>query len=547
MTTTVTMWLGDVRQVLDRLIQEGRTYDLLVTSPPFWQLRAYLPDDHESKADEIGGEATPGEFLDTMYALTARYSQLIPEWGSICVELGDSMASSGGAGGDYGEGGLREGQEWFDGSARASRSVSPKFREGTPRWDGRPAGQVRTTTSDPTTIGNRGGRGGRASMVENAIGGHHKGGAGMPLGKSMCLIPHCYTIGLAYGFNPLTGQPSPAGQWRVRNVVVWSRPNPPVGSLGKRDVHKRTGDSKFRPACSYITIACRGRDRYFDLDAVRIEPSANTHTRVPINGGAPRFDLPSQQREGNWSTLAANNDTNPAGSPPLDWHVDDLDGDWLWRLNTQPYSGAHYACFPLALPRRLLLAMCPQRVCAQCGWPAERILAAADGYDDHLGKSWADKAEGRGKANSGARSAHAGQPIGKPHIVNAEYVTVGWTDCGCVCQRCNGAGQVEFLTGIDQCPDCASTGRAPYRPGHALDPFGGSGTTAVAAALEGRDATLIDFDRRNIALVHGRLKESLHVLEYVADDEKVVWTVEAPLPNQKAQTDGQMSFLGDLS
>ena len=60
-----------------------------------------------------------------------------------------------------------------------------------------------------------------------------RGGPGWPLAKSMCLVPHLYTIGLAYGRNPLTGTPSPAGQWRIRNVITWARPNPPVGSLGQ--------------------------------------------------------------------------------------------------------------------------------------------------------------------------------------------------------------------------------------------------------------------------------------------------------------------------
>src|SRR5690606_7990459 len=64
------------------------------------------------------------------------------------------------------------------------------------------------------------------------------GGAGWPLAKSMCLIPHLYTASLAYGRNLLAGEPSPAGQWRIRNVICWARPNPPVGAPG----------DKFRPA-----------------------------------------------------------------------------------------------------------------------------------------------------------------------------------------------------------------------------------------------------------------------------------------------------------
>ena len=71
------------------------------------------------------------------------------------------------------------------------------------------------------------------------------------------IILQLYATSLAYGRNLLTGQPSPAGQWLVRNVIVWHRPNPAVGALG----------DKVRPSTSYITVATRSAKRWFDLDA----------------------------------------------------------------------------------------------------------------------------------------------------------------------------------------------------------------------------------------------------------------------------------------
>src|SRR5690606_30221943 len=69
---------------------------------------------------------------------------------------------------------------------------------------------------------------------------------GWPERKSLALIPELYRLALAYGTNPLTGAESPAGRWRVRNVVTWCRPNPPVGALG----------DKWRPATSDVVVAC---------------------------------------------------------------------------------------------------------------------------------------------------------------------------------------------------------------------------------------------------------------------------------------------------
>jgi hypothetical protein len=426
--------------------------DLLVTSPPFLALRSYLPADHPDKHREIGSEPTPAAFLDTLYGLTADWGRLVPEWGSICVELGDTMSGSGGAGGDYNADGLREGQPRFRQVGSREHRLE---REG--------------TTAD-----------GGARVVPVS------GGPGWPLAKSMCLMPHAYTIGLAYGHNPLTGQPHDAGQWRIRNVITWARPNPPVGSLGKRNPDKRTGDYKFRPACSFITVACRGTGRYFDLDAVRTESVWEDHR----NKYAARYDTTGKDKHdargdgGKFTSSGA----NPAGAPPLDWHTDDLDGDWLWKLATAPYPGSHYATYPLALPRRLVLAMCPQSVCSVCGWPRERVTQV----DGLAGVDFLGKANDRGLGLHGPRPS-------MPEIIRT---TLGWTDCG----------------------------HAAYRPGHVLDPFGGSGTTAVAAALEGRDATLIDLDRRNIV-------SEQH------DGDTVTWTVEQATRSEiVAEAGGQMGL-----
>jgi len=407
-------------------VDDDDTYDLLVTSPPFLALRSYLSADHPDKHREIGSEPTPAAFLDTLYGLTADWGALIPEWGSICVELGDT----------------------FSDAARAAK----RFKRKDDGW---------------------------------------------PLAKSACAIPQLYYVGLIYGLNPLTGTPSPAGQWRARNWITWARPNPPVGSLGKRNPHKRTGDHKFRPACSHITVACRGTGRYFDLDAVRTGHARDYTSERP--GGDTEFDRrPAQARKNGARTLVA----DPAGAPPLDWHTDQLDGDWLWKLATAPYPGAHYATYPLALPRRLVLAMCPARVCSVCGWPSERVTKATRVTDGNYGRP---HAFGKSERNGRDFASNADTTI----------TTLGWTDCECSPEGCRGSteGWVAPLG-------------SHWRPGRVLDPFAGSGTTAVAAALEGRDCVLIDLDHRNVELVDKRITEHLSVISRVDDGNTVTWTVE---------------------
>src|SRR5690606_26841717 len=103
--------------------------------------------------------------------------------------------------------------------------------------------------------------------IVNLNGKKQGGGDGWPLPKSLAMIPELYAASLAYGRNLLTGEDSPAGRWRVRNFKPWIRSNPPVGALGDKE----------RPATSYVTVATRATNRYFDLDAVRT-PLTENHT-----------------------------------------------------------------------------------------------------------------------------------------------------------------------------------------------------------------------------------------------------------------------------
>lgn len=360
---------GDVFDVLAG-IPDG-SVDLVVTSPPFLALRSYLPPDHPDKDKEIGSEPNPAAFVRTLLALTREWRRVLAPHGSIAAELGDTYSGSGGAGGDYGDSGLRDGQAKFDGSGRRSRAADV-------------AAGILAPTSRP-------GPGKRDDIP------------GWPMERSLCGIPTLYAWSLAYGRNLL----DPADQidpWRVRNLIAWVRPNPPVGALG----------DKVRPATSYVTVAtadtarCR---RWFDLDAER----------------------------------------TPLGAPLLDW----------WEITPGGYSGAHYAVFPLELPRRLINLMCPRQVCTECGQPRRRITETVNARGVGFAH-WADPGDQR------ANRSHSGV---------AERETIGWTDCG----------------------------HNAWRNGIVLDPFAGSGTTLAAAAGLGRDAIGIDLDARNLHLARERV------------------------------------------
>jgi site-specific DNA-methyltransferase (adenine-specific) len=419
-----------VGDVFDRLaeIPDG-SIDLIVTSPPFLALRSYLPADHPDKHREIGSEATPAAFIDTLLALSAEFGRVLAPHGSICVELGDTYSGNQPDRAKYMTG------EWSMGADGGGPDM----------WR-----LLKRSASGTGTMNQR-------------------SGEEWPLAKSLTGIPTLYPWSLAYGRNLLTGQESPAGRWRIRNVIVWARPNPPVGALG----------DKFRPATAYITVACRGAKRFFDLDAVRqplADSPGNRYVRKVSDEDAARRPDGSQAISNDNRITKDYDPTASAGAPPLDWHTDQHpeDGDWLWKLPTQPYKGAHYATFPLELPTRLIMAMCPLKVCTVCGKPSERMVDSHTAYLDAEGSP-----PGGGRGPNIAGLGVVGHGNGTARIAS----TLGWSDCG----------------------------HNQWRTGIVLDPFGGSGTVAQAAQNVGRHAILIDLDQRNADLAQDRVGMFLNV------------------------------------
>jgi len=403
MSPSIEYRIGDVFQRLAE-IPDG-SIDLVLTSPPFLALRSYLPADHPDKQFEIGSEPDPASFIDTMLRLTVEWRRVLAPHGSICIELGDTY--SGGS-----------------------------------TLDKRADDEGRVVSSGPNAYS-------EAHKIIRSSGGldMRKSGHNWPLPKSLCSVPWLYSLSLAYGRNLLNHEHT-IDPWRVRNVIAWCRPNPPVGALG----------DKFRPATSYMTIACVGQKRYFDLDAVRTE-----HAGGDLSGGKVRRKADTRNDNG----TPYYNEGNPAGAPPLDY----------WEIPTQPYKGSHYATWPEALLERPIKAMCPAKVCTVCGKPSERITELA-GYVDSTGAVHDGVVWGSGMATG--RGAHT---FKLDWTKTRQNTTLGWSDCG----------------------------HDAWRTGVVLDPFGGSGTTLAVAQGLGRSAIGIDLDARNADLARERVGMFLEV------------------------------------
>ena len=165
---------GDVIEKLKEI--ETGTVQCVVTSPPYWGLRDYgtaeweggddgcdhierkpsstykttddKRDDIASKLlggqykdickkcgakridNQLGLEETPEEYVEKMVEVFREVKRVLHDTGTVWLNLGDSYNGSGGAGGDYNKGGLKDGQPKYKG--RNISSLKPKDLVGIP-------------------------------------------------------------------------------------------------------------------------------------------------------------------------------------------------------------------------------------------------------------------------------------------------------------------------------------------------------------------------------------------------------------------------------
>lgn len=455
------LWQGEAADVLAAL--PDRSVHAAITSPPYWGLRDYGtaewdggtdPDcDHrqpvQPRSDrpagklhggfdtvaaqdagrlttdtcrrcgarrqdrQLGLERSPGEYVARLVGILREVRRVLRDDGLLWLNLGDSFA-----------GGAAVGEP----------------RPGAGRADG---------------------------MIDSRAQRNRNGIGAVPGLKSKDLVGIPWRVAFALQEDG----------WWLRRDVIWAKPNPMPESVTDRPTSSH----------EYVFMLAKSARYYFDAEAVA-EPSlsgpsdlrkmAEQRDRIsPLRDGDPHADQSrlSQKRAvgGRWPGIGPQHGARKDAP-----YEDGMEARptrnirSVWTIATAPYRGAHFAAFPPALVRPMILASTSERgCCGECGAPWTRLTERTTLRERN------PSAEGGGPKHralmeSGHRSSATGLGASNSHNETtpqtAEVRTLGWQ------------------------ASCAHAGDPV--PSTVLDPFAGTGTVGMVAQQHSRRAVLIDLN-----------------------------------------------------
>ena len=238
--------------------------------------------------------------------------------------------------------------------------------------------------------------------------------------------------------------------WILRSEVIWHKPNPTPES------------AKDRPTCSHEKIFLFSKNpRYFyDHVAVRVKAKcydprqeaggmvrSSTHPESPYKSLKKKPVSARKQAFLDGERVNDKRDPNAGRTGTANLRN-------VWPVATQGYKEAHFATYPPKLIIPCIKAGTSEKgCCPECGSPHERAVKKGKLIRERINQP------------GGIGLHHDRNDIGRLMQIH-EIETVGWQ------------------------PDCDCD--ADTVPCRVLDPFGGSGTTAMVANRLQRDATIIE-------------------------------------------------------
>lgn len=234
----------------------------------------------------------------------------------------------------------------------------------------------------------------------------------------------------------------------ARAVIVWSKPNGLPESVTDR-VRRSHED----------WVHLTKQPRYFSaVDEIRETHTGGSH---PSGKNATVQKWESGNGVRHRTGRSDPESFNPLGKMPGS----------VWEISSQPLTVPdhlgvdHFAAFPMEWPHRIILGWSPSGICVECG-------------------------EGRRPVNESQITADRGGRQFNPTSGNIGVL---------------GKERVYRITG-EACA-CSDTS-APIRPSVVVDPFGGTGTTALVAKALGRHGISVDMSADYCQIARWRINDS---------------------------------------
>ena len=425
--------LGDWINVLSGMPSDS--IDCCVTSPPYFSHRDYQVE------GQLGQESTPAEYVAKLVEGFNEVRRVLKPTGSLWLNLGDSYASQSGGYSDndgYGNSSVI--------SASAQSAVVPNKNRKLPGL--KP--------------------------------------------KDLIMIPAMVAIALR------------DSGYYLRSDIIWEKPNSMPASATDRctnshehlflltknnqyfydaeAIKERCSEANINDFLARKTLDNKGRGKKGTYDEARPDLTRSREAYMPKDFMRNKRSVwrVGEGGEEIWRWLFENT-TEEFFYPLLEKFISESENkNSVWSINTKPFKGAHFACFPQELIIDCIKAGSSEYgCCADCGAPWERIVERTAGESVSCPKTDA------------AHIARGG--VGKPSG------TVGKSGGG----RINGTTET-----IGWQPTCKCDTKEIV-PSIILDCFGGAATTGVVARKLNRNFILIELNPEYVQIGNDRLSAEL--------------------------------------
>lgn len=251
--------------------------------------------------------------------------------------------------------------------------------------------------------------------------------------------------------------------WILRNTIIWHKPNAMPSSVKDR----------FTVDYEPIFFFSKSKKYWFEPQYEDYAPASDVRYRQALRAGRSynikepyKNNTPySHYKRGQGSVASRGNDADGlvvGGTNPLGRNKRSV-----WKIPTKPFLEAHFATFPPALIETPIKAGCPEFICKKCGMAREKIF-----------KTEYHKSEGIWGKQTRIKEKTEGENVRYTENLSTTHKVLGYTGCNC---------------------------NAGWTPGIVLDPFMGSGTTAVVAESLNRNWLGIELNLNYIKMAEKRI------------------------------------------